>query len=559
MPKLDGRLLLERLKGAGGETFARFVDALIRGEAHAGGLPQSEIDTQIRVNIRDGGVDTAVHLVVPRDQIGYLSEKTCWQYKSETYGELVKQQSESHPLAFLSEAVQKPEVKRLIGAGYAFRFCFLGDITPEALAKWQAHLKKECEYINPTAAEPRIVAADKLTVWADRFPAVASMVSGLPAEVFILETWGPNARAMTSRYVPNGEWESTARLITSFVKAANPVERCLPIQGKAGVGKTRLVFECLANLPESESLVIYTTDDRSAQILSEKLATDTTLRAILVADECSLEARMKIEGNIAGCYDRVRFICLSNTEERGSSIAREIWLEEMRPEAVNQVLAQNFPDVPVERRHAYAELADRAELLEKLARFDPQRSVTMLLVSVLSEDYRAHDHALRALKSLARNYPEEVMESFGRAVLDADRRVRLLVGEITVGLLEALPAEIVVAWARRVGVDGARAIAAELPLPFVNKEGVAVVPEITLALLAEFGSDAEVSERFITYSLRGGAWWGNGGDYFRGKAEVARKFLSHENQCIRRWADLEVARSDAMAKEEQIRHEERML
>jgi hypothetical protein len=45
---------------------------LIRAEAHAGGLPQSEIDTQVPVNIPDGGVDTRVRAAVPRDNSGFL-------------------------------------------------------------------------------------------------------------------------------------------------------------------------------------------------------------------------------------------------------------------------------------------------------------------------------------------------------------------------------------------------------------------------------------------------------------------------------------------------------
>src|SRR5262249_20713401 len=81
MWKLSPGELLQ-LKGAGGERVAHFVDRLIRAEAARGGLPQSELLTQLRANIKDGGVDTQVRRAIPGDPTGWLSVPTCWQFKS---------------------------------------------------------------------------------------------------------------------------------------------------------------------------------------------------------------------------------------------------------------------------------------------------------------------------------------------------------------------------------------------------------------------------------------------------------------------------------------------
>jgi len=78
---IPGRLI-ENLAGAGGETFAGFVDRLILAEAFAGGLSASEVDCQVRANIPDGGVDTRVRSAVPNDGSGWLSVPTCWQHKA---------------------------------------------------------------------------------------------------------------------------------------------------------------------------------------------------------------------------------------------------------------------------------------------------------------------------------------------------------------------------------------------------------------------------------------------------------------------------------------------
>jgi hypothetical protein len=103
---------------------------------------------------------------------------------------------------------------------------------------------------------------------------------------------------------------------------------------------------------------MYTRDEQIALTLSQQLACDSALpAAIVVADECNLEKRLMIEENLKGCRDRVRFICLSNSGERGPRGTGEIWLEEMPRVVVDKILSTNFPDVPSERRSAYIELA----------------------------------------------------------------------------------------------------------------------------------------------------------------------------------------------------------
>jgi hypothetical protein len=357
MLALDGNELV-LLKGAGGEHFTRFVDGLIRGEAHVGGLSQSEVDTQVRVNIRDGGVDTRVNAPIPRDRTGYMDVPTCWQFKAQTAMELEERKTEGDPFRFLTEEVSKPEVRRLVELGYGYRFCFLGDLPPEKLAKWEDHLAAECRKMSPASTTPRVVAADKLTAWANRFPAVASMVRPFTQEIFNLDSWRQAVRAVTPEYVPFDGWANFSKSIGDHVTDTLVVDACLSVEGEAGVGKTRLVFESLTVLPGIPSLVMYTNDERTAHQLSYQLATAMNApAAIVVADECSLPTRLLIEETIVGCRERVRFICLSNSGERGVSRAAELWLEEMPRATIERVLARNFPNVPQERRAAYAELA----------------------------------------------------------------------------------------------------------------------------------------------------------------------------------------------------------
>ena len=78
------------LRTPGGDRFAEFVDALIRTEAYTRGLPLSEISTNLRTNLSDGGVDTEVRQPIPDSQTGWFGGATCWQYKATQFSGISK-------------------------------------------------------------------------------------------------------------------------------------------------------------------------------------------------------------------------------------------------------------------------------------------------------------------------------------------------------------------------------------------------------------------------------------------------------------------------------------
>jgi hypothetical protein len=160
---------------------------------------------------------------------------------------------------------------------------------------------------------------------------------------------------------------------------------------------------------------------------------------------------------------------------------------------------------------------------------------------------------------MAALYPKDVMACFGDAIIDKEWGMRLSIGEGAETIIKALPPSDVLDWVRGAGDSAARVLARELPLPFVDESGEAIVPSVTLAFLEEFGADDETCEAFVRGAVRGDSWWGNGGDYFRAKAASAKRFLSHENRCVRRWAQMEVGHSESLAKEQQTQFEEGMI
>ncbi|MEM9272689.1 MAG: hypothetical protein AAGA80_06960 [Cyanobacteria bacterium P01_F01_bin.143] len=114
------------LRTPGGDRFTEFVDALIRAEAYVQGVPLSEISTNLRTNLGDGGVDTEVKQDMLHDNTGWFNVPTCWQYKATTFAGIYSSN--------LIKEINKSYSTELIKKGYGYRFCICDDLTPEKKA-----------------------------------------------------------------------------------------------------------------------------------------------------------------------------------------------------------------------------------------------------------------------------------------------------------------------------------------------------------------------------------------------------------------------------------------
>ena len=106
------------LRTPAGDRFTNFVDALIRAEAYIQGVKLSEISTNPRTNLADGGVDTKVLQSMPHSDTGWLSVPTCWQYKATEYRKI-----EDKKLREEINGKSKEYTRELIKKGYGYRFC----------------------------------------------------------------------------------------------------------------------------------------------------------------------------------------------------------------------------------------------------------------------------------------------------------------------------------------------------------------------------------------------------------------------------------------------------
>jgi len=354
MPTIDARGIINYGRTSGGDRFTYLVDQLIHAHCFAGGVTLSSIHPNLRVNIPDGGVDTRVDDAVPGDTSGWLTVPTVWQYKASEYRDTSEADLRNE---ILKESADY--VRARLGDGYAYRYCVCDDMPDRTKADWTTWLNRCVREINPNAPDAMVLTASNLAAWANWFPPLVSIFTGgrLHEMAQHLRAWGASARHTTPIYISVPEWEAIGLRISAHVDLATlPSDAILAIQGEAGVGKTRLVYEMLASHPALEGFVYYTDDDNLARSIAYQLANDESLKAVLVADECSPEARARLAYIVQGHLRRVRVIAIDAGSDRALS-GLDTRLERIPEATLITILEANFPAVPSDHLRAYVALS----------------------------------------------------------------------------------------------------------------------------------------------------------------------------------------------------------
>ena len=129
------------------------------------------------------------------------------------------------------------------------------------------------------------------------------------------------------------------------------------IHGTSGIGKSRIAFESLKDLPGAQGHVIYTEDEAAAIQLAYDLANGGR-SGILVVDRCSEPGSDRLSEILGGSIERVRVISI-HSQITGEAPAYQgaLWLAPMQELETEKVLQQNFQNVPFARIRAYSRLA----------------------------------------------------------------------------------------------------------------------------------------------------------------------------------------------------------
>ncbi len=340
------------LRQPGGQALVRFVNALLFAELAGRGLPATALKTTERTDVPDGGVDAELGVAVAGSPTDWLRAPTLWQFRAQRHSRV--------RLPALRGEFRKPEVRKRIARGFAYRFCIADEVPPKKQAEWEAALQEEVKRIAPDAPAPRVITAEHLAEWSARFPSVVlhHFRRGTASGFLCFETWRGSMTSLTPHYVPVANWEEARSRLRRHIRFEEPGDDpVLALSGDAGVGKTRLVHEVLQECPEARSLTLYAPDERVIYELACELASARGRSGILVVDGCDLSHQQRLRDVLAGCRNRVRAIALDHGRVVAPTGSDPMYLRKIPEGVVQEILLRNFSDCPEQQRALAVELA----------------------------------------------------------------------------------------------------------------------------------------------------------------------------------------------------------
>ncbi len=213
--------------------------------------------------------------------------------------------------------------------------------------------------ITPGAPPARVVTADELAALANRYPGfvLSFFQPALARDVLHLGAWEANARANTRVYVPVPDWAGVQESLAAHVDfGMTPAAAVRTVQGEAGIGKTRTVFEVVSAAPGAVGTTVYCNDEGTVLHVARLLANDERTRAVVVADECGPAGRHKLHELLSGHSNRIRVIAIDNSLARPATPDPELSMGKM-PTSLSmrcwKRTSRIFQTAAAGRTHAY--------------------------------------------------------------------------------------------------------------------------------------------------------------------------------------------------------------
>jgi hypothetical protein len=325
------------------QEFPSIMNALLTAEAGRWHVPLVDLDLSTRTTDSDAGIDARVKWPVDGHHILKPGENVI-QYKS---GKLSLRQ--------LRTEFRKPGVQAALKNGGAYLVLVGKDYgRKDVIRLREKELRKLCARKKIPSRRAAILFGSAIARWISRYPAVVARpeLRQNIHEFITVERWRKDNTQMSNPFKPDPERSETIKRVHEFLDSSTG-ESTFRLEGPAGVGKTRLALEAVAD-PRYESRTLYAlnADDPTVQPFLSWIYSDAEKSSIAVIDECDATRQDTLAPYAANSQGRLKLICVGGSEALYKTAPPDVspryQLHPLGDSYIEAILHEAFPSAPNE-------------------------------------------------------------------------------------------------------------------------------------------------------------------------------------------------------------------
>jgi len=329
----------EEIESLGDVEFVDAMNHLLCAEVDRVGAPPDNVNTSLRVNDPDGGVDARIFLPEKLEHRWIPLGLSVWQFKS---GDISSSEIQQE---FFKRGVQEAIRK---GGTYCF---VAGKDYTDPLRKRREEKLEECFQEISLPSKYRFFTASDIARWASEHPAIALLpyFERSLGDLWRFETWA-NQEVHQIPFQLEEKRTHIIDKIKEMIQNDSPLNS-VHIEGLAGVGKTRLAMESL-RIPNLTERVLYAISP--SEILPgffSWVKHNLYVNLILVVDECDANSVQRLNQKSEPCQSRIKLITVAQSARPRipSSFPEGIYvLEQLSKEVLERIIQGINPDIPKE-------------------------------------------------------------------------------------------------------------------------------------------------------------------------------------------------------------------
>lgn len=346
---------------------------LLQAQAYKSGLPINQICVNGEGKAGDEGCDAwSGAPPIPDPWLG--AAETCWQLKSGSAG---------MPARLKGEVLKPAPTETLKRGG---RFVVIAAGSKGGVVAETNRLKtliQEAKKKKISVSRIEVLGSERLAVWCNENPAIASRWAGHPNGLWTLDQW----KNSEQHRVP---WQSSPGVQSELDTKRGELDfktgsvHHLHIQGPPGVGKTRFALELCLGASWSNSVVyIRQAADIRLTELIDSAVLNSNARLVIAADEVQANQLTPLRDSISRGNGNVRLITIGHCPTPDPTGIPSIFVKPLESQPMRQVVMGWHSAMPPEHVDFVVRFADGYVRLARLAADavirDPNLNVHQLL------------------------------------------------------------------------------------------------------------------------------------------------------------------------------------